>query len=113
MKDNPYTGLLGIMRTEGETNNPTVYATGEVLSVEPLCVRSCGIKLDADDLMVNSFLKKGAERELILEGTICEVSKAEVKATAKKWALEAGDTVLMIPDSQRQRYYVICKLEGA
>ena len=44
--NNPYTGLLGLMRKHGNEGNPTVYAIGQVVSVSPLRVKVGGIELD-------------------------------------------------------------------
>jgi len=69
--NNPYTGLLGLMRTHGSEGNPTVYAIGQVVSTSPLKVKVGGIELDEEDLRINADLLKGYKRKLKLTGDIC------------------------------------------
>lgn len=69
--NNPYTGLLGLMRKHGNEGNPTVYAIGQVVSVSPLRVKVGGIELDEEDLRINADLLKGYKRKLKLTGDIC------------------------------------------
>ena len=112
MVENPATGLLGLMRDQGAKQNPTVCLVGQVLSVTPLKVKAGGIELDGDDLLVNASLLAGYKRNITYTGPVCETSGTSGVVELTNAGLAAGDTVLLIPSSDGQQYYLICKLEA-
>lgn len=112
MVENPITGLLGIMQSQGAKNNPTVCLVGRVTSVSPFKIQAGGVTLDADDVLVNAALLPGYERDISYSGPVCETSGTNGTVTLINYGLKANDLVLLIPSSDGQQYYVICKLEA-
>ena len=54
--DNPYNNFLGIMREQGEINNPVPFLIGEVKTAYPLTVAIGDFVLERKDLRNNSIL---------------------------------------------------------
>ena len=67
--DNPYNNFLGIMREQGEINNPVPFLIGEVKTANPLTVAIGDFVLERKDLKINSFLLKNYQRRLNLATT--------------------------------------------
>lgn len=121
-EENPYTGLLGMMREEGAARNPSGCILGEVQSVQPLKVLAGGLDLDGDDLLVNATLLSGYARQVSYAGSVCESSGFSGKLTAADDFLKKGDLVLLVPSqpvttgdaaessSGQQQYFLVCKL---
>lgn len=55
----PYLGLNNHIRRQAQSQIPTGYAIGKVISVKPLVVRAAGMNLDKDDLKIAQHLKNG------------------------------------------------------
>ena len=81
-EENPYAGLLGMMREEGAARNPSGCILGEVVSAKPLKVMAGGLELDKDDLLVNAALLSGYARQVSYTGSVCESSGFSGKLTA-------------------------------
>ena len=77
---------------------------GNVRSASPLKIDIVGMTLDEDDLYINTMLIAGYERDMSFNGA---------SGTAE-WAggLKAGDQVMLIPTADKQKYFVLCTVEG-
>ena len=68
MMDNPYSGLLSMMQEQGAKNNPPTICLGEVITPEPLTIKTEELVLDHDDVLVSDVLVGGYKRELTETG---------------------------------------------
>lgn len=132
-KDNPYNNFLGIMREQGEMNNPVPFLIGEVKTANPLTVAIGDIVLERKDLKINSFLLKGYQRRWNLATTTATGVTGERSGgggdasfashshdqhtlgvpdgtftTLDDFA--AGDEVLILMSQDQQQYILVCKL---
>lgn len=55
----PYLGLNNHIRQQAQSQIPTYYTVGKVISLQPLQVRAAGMNLDRDDLMIAQHLLPG------------------------------------------------------
>lgn len=49
---NPYAEMIKIMREEGQKHNPLPVMMGEVVSTSPLLIKTGGLQLDSDNLLI-------------------------------------------------------------
>ena len=82
MEDNPYTKLLSLVKEQAAGQIPVTFRFGNVMSAAPLKVEVSSTVQSAQDL-----LKSGSLGEL-----------------------HAGDSVLMIPLEENQRFLILCKV---
>ena len=122
--DNPYNNFLGIMREQGEINNPVPFLIGEVKTANPLTVAIGDFVLERKDLKINSFLLKNYQRRLNLATTgATGVTKtksgggddqntigipAGTYTTLDDFAI--GDEVLILVSADKQQYIIVCTL---
>nr|WP_302599710.1 DUF2577 family protein [uncultured Cellulosilyticum sp.] len=81
MINNPYNGILSIIKQQNNTSSPAV-VIGKVISNNPLSVSIGELFLDREDLMVNENIK----------------------------GFNQGDTLAMVPTSNKQKYIILCKV---
>lgn len=62
--DNPYSGIISIMREQGAKNNPPSIMLGKVVNINPLLVQVGDIQLDKDNLYVADYLMPNYKRNL-------------------------------------------------
>ena len=79
--NNPYNGILNIIKEQNNHSSSAV-VIGKVKSTNPLSISIGELFLDSEDLMVNENIK----------------------------SFNKGDTLAMIPTSNRQKYIVLCKV---
>ncbi len=82
MEDNPFVSLVRGIRTEAKKQIPTFMRLGEVITASPLTVNVSQTIQDKDSLLKNSSL----------------------------YEFNAGETLLLIPIEEEQRYIIICKV---
>ena len=85
MYDNPYSALISIFRRDADERAGSPSMVGTVLSVSPLRVSMSGITLETAQLFRNPEIPN----------------------------LEKGNTVLLIPLENRQRFLIVCKVVNA
>lgn len=68
MMDNPYSGILEMMQEQGMKNNPPTICLGEVITPEPLTIKTEELVLEHDDVLVSDVLVGGYKRELAETG---------------------------------------------
>lgn len=75
---NPYTGLLNIMQQQGKKYNPPSVCLGEVISANPLSIKTEDLILESDDLLVSDILMQGYKRsvDLVSSGTLTSSTQA-------------------------------------
>lgn len=91
--ENPYAGLLKLMRAQGSAaagENKTACAVGTLTSISPIAVTVLGMELDAEDIRVNDDL----------------INNEYVKLTGA----DVGKSVLLLLDKTGQKFYLVCKL---
>ncbi len=122
--ENPYLGMAEMMgKTAGE-NGPKSGGcmTGTVKSATPLVISCAGMDIDGEALYINAELMKDYEREITLKmpayavnGTVQANANtiAKNEAITEKMGLSEGDMVLIVPSTDMQAYYVICKVVAA
>lgn len=67
MSENPYSGILNMMQSEGAKLNPPIGCLGEILSVNPLKIKVDELILEPEDLLVSDILLSGYTREMKVE----------------------------------------------
>lgn len=96
--------------------------TGTVKSTTPLVISCAGMDIDGEALYINAELMKDYKREITLKmpayavnGTVQANANtiAKNEAITEKMGLSEGDMVLIIPSTDMQAYYVICKVVAA
>lgn len=84
MEDNPYSKLLALVREQADGQIPTTFRFGTVVSAAPLKIEvSNTVQTKADLLKSNSIGE-----------------------------LHSGDTVLLLPFEEDQRFLILCKVVG-
>lgn len=79
--NNPYNGILNIIKEQNNTSSSAV-VIGKVINTNPLSVSIGELFLDREDLMVNENIK----------------------------GFNKNDTLAMVPTENRQKYIVLCKV---
>lgn len=82
MEDNPFSSLVRGIREEARKQVPVYFRLGDVITPAPLKVNVAQTIQDKDTLLKNSSLTE----------------------------FDAGDTVLLMPIEDEQRYIIICKV---
>lgn len=85
MEGNPYTELIQSIRNDIKEQTPVAYRFGKVVSANPLKIETSGTIQDSFDLLRSN--------------TVID--------------LEAGDSVLLLPIEDQQRFIILCKVVGA
>ena len=55
----PYLGLNNHIRQQAQSQIPTYYVIGKIMSLKPFCVRAAGMNLDREDLAIAQHLLPG------------------------------------------------------
>ncbi len=82
MEDNPYQKLLIMIRAQASGQVPVTFRFGTVISVSPLKIEVSDTVQTADDLLKNNAIG----------------------------VLNSGDSVLLVPFEEDQRFIILCKL---
>ena len=82
MEDNPFSSLVRGIREEAKAQVPTYVRLGEVITAAPLTVNVAQTIQDGNSLLKDSTLT----------------------------SFRAGETLLLIPIEDEQRYIIICKV---
>ena len=132
----PYLELLGLIRSQAAGEIPLHVCLGEVLSYDgpgDILGRADGHELDAEDLWIADELKCDFSGSRMLNGisavrfsghATCgpyQHSWFDIKSLSSPMRavtgpdpdnprLKKGDIVLLIPDRERQTYFLICKV---
>lgn len=102
IQDNPYSAIINVFRGDTEQRQFNRWITATVTSVSPLKVSFFGQTLYGRDILVNSQLLAGAQK-----GT-AQNADGSFEVTLDS-VLAAGDTVVLLPDNEGQRFVVLCK----
>lgn len=83
MNDDPYSGILSMMQTEGAKSNPPSICLGKVVSESPLEIKVDELQLDADDFLIADYLIEGYKRSLKVssKGTISNSGESSIAGT--------------------------------
>lgn len=128
----PYLDFWGMCRDDTRSMMPLVYCIGKITAVskEHLRVLADGHELDEDDILINAAYQPDFEEEVELTdmsgrlngaSSICpngfhtyfdvtSVSNDPILTYKAPMRLSVGDFVLLLPDSDRQIYYLMCKV---
>lgn len=85
MEDNPYIKLIKRIKEENQSNYPTTYRFGRVISIDPLKIEVDTLTLDKEDFLKNSSIP----------------------------TFYQGDILLLIPIEEEQRYIIVAKVVDA
>lgn len=117
MQDNPYSGILGVMRRDAGERSTEPWCIGRVETASPLTVSYGGNLLGADDLLVNAALLEGDSLGARLTGitgelSIDAVSSGTLAATLMRTTrgLSPGDMVAMLRSGDSQQFIVLCRV---
>lgn len=126
MESNVYTELIGRLRGDIQLQLPTGYRLGKVIKTDPITINVAGINLSGDDLMINALLLKhprNVEMNMITgnlsasvncsEGSISSISvtSGSINSVATlDYCLTKGDSVLLLPIEDEQRFIILCKV---
>nr|WP_303244413.1 DUF2577 domain-containing protein [uncultured Cellulosilyticum sp.] len=91
MMDNPYSGLLQMMQTQGAKNNPPSICLGEVITPNPLTIKTEDLILDHDDILVSDVLVDGYKRELVETGEGTTTITGTLSSSTQNRAGGSGD----------------------
>jgi hypothetical protein len=82
MEGNPYTDLIKAIREDVKAQTPVVYRFGTVVSENPLKIETSGTVQESFDLLRSN--------------TVVDLKK--------------GDSVLLLPIEDQQRFIILCKV---
>ncbi len=82
MEDNPYSKILSLIKRQTGEQIPTVFRFGTVLSAVPLKIEVSNTVQEGSDLLKSSSIGE----------------------------LFSGDTVLLVPLDEDQRFLILCKV---
>lgn len=124
------------MQQQGKKFNPPSVCLGEVISDNPLSIKTEDLILESDDLLVSDILLQGYKRsvDLVSSGTLTSSTQASsggsgdasfashnhkisgsynLEGSASvvfKPYLKAGDLMALMPTANGQTYIVLCKV---
>lgn len=78
---NPYSGILSIVKQQNNSSSSSV-GIGKVVTISPLAISIGELFLDREDLMVSENVKE----------------------------FNKGDTLAMVPTTNKQKYIILCKV---
>nr|PZN08199.1 MAG: hypothetical protein DIU64_10940 [Caldicoprobacter oshimai] len=111
MEDNPYAVLANIL-TQSNNSQFVIYQ-GKVIKVSPLTIKTAGLLLSGNELMVNSMLLRQKVTITNISGNLAaqehlSIAGGELAAELTP-DFQVGDTVLLLTTDQ-QLFYVLCKV---
>lgn len=119
----PYCALVQAMRTAAGDAVPPGICEGIVLESSPGVLRvqtDAGLELTREDMGVNAALVCNQTQSVSISVTDSGTSSAggmytgplsgRFTANLTTFGLSAGDRVLLMPSSDGQKYYVLCKV---
>lgn len=133
-EDNPFLSMIGIMRAQGEINNPVPFYIGTVATVSPLSVRIGDITIGRELMKVNTFLLKGYSRRMRLAETAATGQTEEKSGGGGGYEafsshshqqktigipdgtyttlddFSEGEEVLLLMSADQQQFILLCKL---
>ena len=111
--ENPYLGMAEMMGETAKRNGSKDGGcmTGTVKSTSPLVISCAGMDIDGEALYINAELMKDYAVNGTVQANANTIAKNE--AITEKMGLSEGDMVLIIPSTDMQAYYVICKVVAA
>ena len=118
MEDNPYAGILEVVRTDADARSTSPWVIGRVAAVAPLTVMLGNLPLTGADLLVNPQLLAHEETAALselkgnLEGSpaVSVTGGSLVGKALLGGVLAPGDLVAMLAGADGQQYAVLCKL---
>jgi len=84
MEGNPYAVLLQTLRKDADARIPVSFRFGTVITADPLRIEVAGTVQEAEDLIKNAALSEFA----------------------------VGDSLLLVPIENEQRYIILCRVVG-
>lgn len=114
--DNPYSGLINLMREQGSKYNPPGLILGEVKSPPPqINIKVGDIQLDKDNLYIADYLLPNYKRDYILEGTLTlnDTSTYTTTGTTTETTndtLKIGDLVVLQKVENTNKFILFCKV---
>lgn len=79
---NPYNGILNLIKEQNKNSSSSTVVIGKVINSNPLAISIGELFLNSEDFMVNENIK----------------------------SFNKGDTLAMMPTSNKQKYIVLCKV---
>lgn len=129
MEENPYSGILGVIRRDADDRRCAAWRLGVVVSVAPLSVKTGGQVLFGGELLVNYQLRANTEPVKLSEAkgaftastdcsegsiTTIDVTDGTLEAVGLfGGVLVSGDQVAMLQSEDQQQFVVLCKVVGA
>lgn len=125
MEDNPYSALVGALRTDTDSRIQDTWTLGKVQSVQPLVVEIGGQLMRGKDLLVNVQLLENHEPvklagiQGVLNGVVdCGAGEVQIQVTDGHvqangtfgGILQPGDRVVALPDREAQVFIIACKV---
>ncbi len=107
MEGNPYVNLIAALREDTTERTPTHLRLGKVISISPLKVEISGTVQEREQILLNNSLYQGNEN-IKLKRTSDGV-ETEYHAPSRL-KIQAGDTVLVLPMEEEQKFILICKV---
>ena len=114
---NPYSELIGHMRTQGGKNNTPYVQVGVVVSVDPLTIKLGDLQIGKDNLLVAEYLLPNYARKYSASGNIKFVTTISVDTDNTQNGdltftdgLAENDIVALISTLDEQTYIVLAKV---
>lgn len=130
MEENPFSSILNTLRQDADGRSFWPWQLGEVVSVEPLIIRTGDHELQGEDLWVNyQIIENEEEAEFLeilgwLEGAVScpncgnpfrfDVARGELAVEGIfKGVLHPGDRVVLLAGQEGQHFVVLCRVVSA
>lgn len=130
MQEEPFTSILNTVRRDADQRSFWPWQLGEVLSVEPLVIKTGDHKLQGKDLWVNYQIIENQEDARFLEirgflegKSSCENCDSPFRHDVKTGELEVhgifggvlhpGDQVVLLAGAEGQHFVVLCRVVAA
>jgi len=113
---NPYSELIGHMRTQGGKNNTPYVQVGIVISPDPLTIKLGDLQIGRANLLVADYLLPGYGRKYTTSGNVSmpalsiNTSNTQSGDLAFSDGLATDDIVALIPTLDEQTYIILARV---
>jgi len=126
MEDNPYSALVGLMRVSAKESTPVAFRIGVVVNEDPLSIDIGGALQEAEALVhatTSPFVEVTVDTEIATTTPHSHSGGDQSSVTVNPHAHSArvtnklprffrGESLLLVPIEDEQRYIVLARLVG-
>ena len=128
MEENPFAGLVDLMKDTAKSEIPVFFRVGKVASINPIKIMLGDVPIEAEELACNESLLKIEMNDITLTdtsgnldgsynctncaGSRFSVSNGSLRVNSLQGnlSLSVGDNVILLPYGER--FIVFCKVVG-